>query len=182
MTIQNSELINPEQQLFSVLGLVSLRLPSQYSWQGQDIDDVNCKGSYFGAFEQDQMKVGGIAVASFTVVDATNDATEPDVSTLEQADVQAIDDRLHEDTKSQLPMQGMSLVRWMSSHLNESENLKGLVTAYIAQQHDREWQNIALRFNAKGRKVVVIGAFDIARKEALAAPIFGVIRNMMVLE
>ena len=182
MAIQNSKLIDPEQQLFSVLDLVAFRLPNQYWWQGEDIGDEKYRGSYFGAFEQDQTKEGGIAVATITVVDATKDATEPDVSALDQADVQAIDDMLHHHTKSQLPMQGMELVRWMSSSLNQSESMKGLVTAYIAQQDDREWQNIVLRFNAKGRKVVVIGAFDIAKKDALAAPIFNVIRNMIVLD
>lgn len=182
MTVSNSKLIDSERLQFSVLGLITFSLPKQYSWQGKDINDEKVKGSYFGAFEQGQAKEGGMPIASLTVADVTSDSTEPDVLAIEQADVQSIDDMLHKDVASQLPAQGGELVRWMSSQLNQSDTVKGLVTAYIVLERGREWQNIVLRFNAKGRKVVVICAFDIANKEVVAAPIFDVMRNISVIE
>jgi hypothetical protein len=182
MTVSNSKLIDPERLLFSVLGLITLSLPKQYSWQGNDINSKEVKGSYFGAFEQGQTKEGGIPIASLTVADVTSDATEPDVLAIGQADVQAIDDMLQKDVESQLPAQGRELVRWMSSHLNQSDKFKGLVTAYIVLERGSEWQNIVLRFSAKNHKVVVIGAFDIAKKEVLAAQIFDVMRNIVVID
>jgi len=113
--------------------------------------------------------------------DVTNDATEPDVSTLEQADVQDIDDTLYEGTRSGLQTQGRELVQWMPSQLNPSDRLNGLFTTYITRKLDEEWQYISLRLNAKGRKVVVIGGFDIAKKDELAEPILDVMRSIAVI-
>lgn len=182
MSVRNSELIDPERGVYSVLGLVAFSLPGPYLWQDSGIDDEMAQGSYFGAYESKDPKEGSLDVASITVVDATNDPTEPDVSTLVPADIQSIDDFLRESTQSQLPAQGMKLISWMPSQLNQSDNFKGLITAYIVEDQGKERQFFALRFKAKGRKVVAIGVFDIAKKEVLAVPIFNVIRNMVVLE
>jgi hypothetical protein len=125
--------------------------------------------------------VGGLDVASITVVDATDDPTEPDISTLHQPDIPALDNFLPEEISKQLSADGMEMIQWMSSQLNQSDHFKGLVTAYVVRDQGKERQFIALRFKAKGRKVVAIGVFDIAKKEVLAAPIFNVMRNMAVL-
>jgi len=77
MTVSNSVLIDPERLLFSVLGLVTFSLPMQYSWQGNDINDEKAKGSYFGAFEQDQTQEGGMPVASLTVPECQSRTVPP---------------------------------------------------------------------------------------------------------
>lgn len=182
MAAQNSELIDSKEGVFSVLGLVAFTLPGPYCWQCYDINEEMAKGSCFGAFEVEDPNENSLDVASITVVDSTNDPTEPDVSILEQADIQPLDDLLRESTKSQLPAQGMELIRWMSSKLNQSGNSKGLITAYVVEDQGKERQFIALRIKAKGRKVVAIGVFDVAKKEALAAPIFNAMRSMIILD
>lgn len=181
MTIQNSDLIDPEQSVYSVLGLVAFRLTGPYWWHCKDIDDEMAKGSVFRAYEPEDAERGGLDVASITVVDVTNDTTEPDVSALAQSDIPPLDDVLQEGIQAQLVVRGMELIRWMSSYLNQVGNLKGLVTAYIVKDHGKERQYFALRIKIKGRKVVAVGVFDIAKKDVLAVPIFNILRNMALL-
>lgn len=185
--LSNSKLIDAEQGLFSVLGLVTLCLTgpigvTRYWWHGEDLVDEMAKGSYFGAIKEDLVQEGIITCASITVVDVTNDASEPDVSTLEQANIQAIDDRLNADTQSALQAQGRGIVHWMSSQMSQSDCLKRLFTTYITRELNAEWQSTFLRFNVKGRKIVAIGSFDIARRESFAEPIFNALRSIAVLE
>jgi hypothetical protein len=185
MAVCNSNLIDPEQGVFSVLGLVAFRLSGlggHYFWQCEDIDGEMAKGAAFHAWAPEDAKEGGLAIASITVVDASNDPTEPDVSVLEQDDVPRVDGILQKDLGALLVANGMELIFWMSSQLNQSDGFKGLVTVYIASDQGKQRQSIALRIKAKNRKIVVIGDFDIEKKEILAAPIFNVMRNMVLLD
>lgn len=177
----NSELIDPVQGTFSVLGLVIFRLCGPYTWGVEDIDDEMSKGTAFRAYEVDDEMRDTLDVASITVVDATDDPTEPDVSALSQDHVPGLDTFLHESIRAQLFADGMELIQWMSPKLNETENFKALLAAYIVLDQGKERQIFALRIPVKGRKVVAIGIFDIAKKDVLAAPIFNVLRNMAVL-
>jgi hypothetical protein len=181
MKIRNSALIDPDKGVFTVLKLVALRLTGPYLWHSEDINEETAQGAVFRVYDPENAKVGGLDVASITVVDATNDPTESDISTLHQPDIPALDKFLHEEISKQLSADGMVMIQWMSSQLNQSDHFKGLVTAYVARDQGKERQFIALHFKAKGRKVVAIGVFDIAKKEVLAAPIFNVMRNMAVL-
>ena len=180
-TVSNSDLIDPDQGVFSVLGLVALRLDAKYCWQGEDIDDVMAKGAAFHAWVPEDAKEGALAIATITVVDASNDPTEPDVSTLEKGAVPGLDALLQESVRSRLAADGRELIQWMSSALNEFGNLKGLVTAYIVNDQGKQQQNIVFRIKAKDRKIVAIGAFDIAKKQCLAEPIINAIRTMVLL-
>jgi hypothetical protein len=110
----------------------------------------------------------------------TPDSTEPDISELQDADLQALDCRLRDGIAQQLAADGMQVVRWMSSHLNEVASLKGLVTAYIVKDQGKERQYVTLRTTVKNRKLVVIGVFDIERSADLAAPIFNIMREMTI--
>ena len=181
MAVRNSDLIDAEKGVFSVLGLVALRLGGPYWWNGEDIDEEIFKGAVFRAYEPEDAEKGCLDVASITVVDATNDPTEPDISTLEEGGVPSLDSFLHESIKTQLMADGMELIKWMSSNLNHSGNLKVLVTAYIANDQGKQRQFIALRTKAKDRKIVAIGVFDVEKKEVLAVPIFNIMQNMVVL-
>jgi len=180
VSIRNSKLVDAEQGLFSVLGLVSFRRPGPYWWHGEDINDGESQGAIFRAYVPDQAKAGQLDVAYVLVADATADTTEPDISKLEDADVHAIDCVLHEGIERALTADGMQMVRWMSSHLNKVANLKGLVTAYIVRDQGKERQYMTLRITVKSRKLVVIGVFDIERSADLAAPVFNIMRDMTV--
>ena len=132
--LQNCDLIDPEHGVFSVLDLVTLRLGGPYLWHGEDIDDETAKGAIFRAYERDVAKEGWLDVASIMVVDASNDPTEPDVSTLEQDAVPVLDAFLHEGIRLQLAANKIELIQWMSSELNQSANGKALVTVYIVKE------------------------------------------------
>lgn len=69
----------------------------------------------------------------------------------------------------------------MSSQLNETADLRGLVTAYIAEDGGRERQYINLRIPVRGRKAVVAGCFDVSRAAEFAAPIFAAMQNARIL-
>lgn len=185
MEIQNSELIDPEQGIFSILGLVTLRLGGPYWWQTEDIDEETAIGAIFRAYErenlEDDVDKDVLDVASITVVDVTDDPSERDVSLIEQADIPLLDESLHMGIEKQLAADGMKLTKWMSSHLNKSESLQNLVTAYIANDQGKERQFIAVRMKVKGRKVVAVGIFDIAKKDKLAAPVFNILKSMAVI-
>ena len=181
MPIRNSDLVDPERGLFSILGLVAVRLDESHWWQSEDIDREGAQGAIFRAYKPEVAEQGELEVASITVVDVTDDPTEPDIDTLKQADIPALDSFLRHAISEQFLGDGRQMTRWMSSQLNESNELKGLVTAYIAMEEGKERQFIALRIKVKNRKLVAVGIFDVAEKDVLAAPIFNAIRNMVVL-
>jgi len=179
--VRNSELVDPTNGLFTVLGLVSLHLGGPYWWHSEDINNEMARGAVFRAYELGGSERAGLDVASITVADVTDDPTEPDISELSQCDILSLDDFLYKGIQEQLAADGMQLIQWMRSELNQADNLKGLVTPYIVMDQGKERQFIALRIKAKGRKVVIIGVFDIAKKEVLAKPIFNTLRDMVVL-
>lgn len=169
MNINNSMLIDNEHGVFSVLNLAKIQLFEGYQWQSEDINERAAVGSIFHAYENPPTQ----SVASLTIVDVTNDDSEPDISKIEQTDVEEIDCRLRSAVASQF-----NLTRWMASKLNQSESLKGLVTPYIVKVADIEWQYIALRFSTKERKMVVIGMFDVSKSGVLASAVFEAIQNI----
>ena len=181
MAPRNCKLTDPEQGNFSFLDLVTFRLSGPYWWKNDDYNSEQGKVSVFRAYAREDDHDVDPEVASVTIADATLDPTEPDVSALQEADVPAIDRTLLEGTEAQLIAEGRTMVRWMSSKLNQTDRVKGLVTVYIVGEHGQQRQCIALRLTSKARKIVVIGVFDLAKKDALASLIFGVMRDMVVL-
>jgi hypothetical protein len=167
--MQNSRLIDEEQRVFSVLDIVNIALFEGYQWQGEDIKETTAVGSVFHAYENPPTQ----SVASLTVVDVTSDASEPDISQVEQADVQEIDEQLRAAVAVHF-----DLVRWMSSKLNQAATLKALVTLYITNDAGAQWQYIALRLSTKGRKLVVIGMFDVAKSDVLAGAVYQTMQNI----
>lgn len=172
MKINNSQLIDDEHRIFSVLDIAEIQLFEGYQWQGEDINETTAIGSVFHAYENPPTQ----SVASLTIVDVTNDASEPDISQVQQADVEEIDSRLRAAVAVQF-----DLVRWMSSKLNQSATFKALVTPYITNDAGTEWQYIALRLSTKDRKVVVIGMFDVAKSGVLAGAVYQAIQNISLL-
>ena len=159
MTVHNSTLLDAEHLVFSVLSEVELSLFHGYNWQSEDVDHPTARGSTFFAFENPQEE----SVASITVVDVTNDLSEPDISLLDESDVAEVDAMLREAVESE-----MQVVRWMKSHLNSSEKSKTLVTAYIAELDGKMVQHIAARTSNNGKKYVVVGSFDVVKSVPLA--------------
>ena len=163
MAINNSKLIDSDNLVFSVLDSLSIQLFGGYDWQGEDINESTAIGSVFHAFDQPPTE----SVASLTIVDASGDVDEPDISPLTEAGVEKVDSLLRSAVESQ-----MELDTWMASKLNEAGDLKALVTPYIVKNNGKNWQYIALRLSSKGRKIVVIGMFDVAKSDPLAKLVF----------
>ena len=178
MAMQNYEAINAEHGVYSVLGLMTVSLPRQHRWFVADYDNENAKGAIFRAFEAEDEDAP--EVASILIADATNDPTEPDVSTLAQDDISSIDDFLRGDALTQLAADGRAMVEWGSSDLVQSEISKALYTYFVVWDHGIERQNIVVRVKVKDRKMVAVGQYDTAKKEALALAIYEVMNNLSV--
>lgn len=177
--LNNSELVDPQAGIFSVLGLVTCRLAGPYLWQSVDLNEESCRGTAFNAFERDGGQPGEFEIASVTVVDATGDPTEPDVSALEPADVAGFDNQYREAIQNHLDSTGVELVRWLPSQTKQSGDGKVLCVAYIANEQGKERHFVIARTKVKGRNVVAIGAYDAATKHRLAAPIFDALRQII---
>ena len=177
--LHNRKLIDSRKGIFTILGLLSLRLPGQWWWHSEDINEPNAKGSIFRTWGDGDPS--GLDIAYLLVVDVTDDPTEPDISVLTRADVPSIDQFLQKGIAQSLKENEIELVKWMSSQLNETDSNKGLVTAYITLDQGKERQFIVLRLSIKGHKVVVMGCFDVEQRKILAGPIFEALQNVKVL-
>jgi hypothetical protein len=163
---KNAEYIG-SRGVFRVLNRVEIQLLGKWWWHGEDIEDATAQGVIFRAYREH----GGLDVAYLIVVDVTDDPTEPDISLLKHGDVAQLDRVLEAAIRQEMTDQGSELVRWMSSHLNEAESNKGLVTAYIIKDCDKERQMIALRMMINQRKMILMGCFDVAEANTLASQI-----------
>jgi len=176
MAIHNYETINAEHGVYSVLGLMMVSLPGPYLWVVEDYDNENSKGAMFRAYDSEDEDA--FEVASILVADATNDPSEPDVSTLGQDDIPSLDSFLREDVQTQLAADGRAMVDWRFSDLVQSEIAKALYTYYIVLDRGMERETIAVRVKVKGRKLVAVGQYDIAKKEVLGAAMYEVMNNL----
>ena len=137
MGLRNSKSIDASQRLYSILGLLSLRLEGSLLWHVKDFDQETTQGAIFTAYSPTSVE-GQESLAYILAVDVTADETESDISMLEESDVSAIDRSLHDDTLKQFKTDGRQMVRWMSSQLNRSTRLNGLMTVYIAEELRKE--------------------------------------------
>lgn len=179
MKIKNARL---NENSMEVLELVSLPLPNLgWWWNGEDIEGEKAKGHIFRTYGEYPEQNNQLDVAYLLVVDVTGDPDELNVSSLDDDSAKDYDQHLHRAVRQELSKNGMELIEWMSSHLNEVGDLKGLVTAYVLRDHGKERQSIALRIRVKECNLVIIGCFDISMKDQLAVPIFEAMRNVTIL-
>jgi hypothetical protein len=160
-----------------VLGLVSITTFGPWSWHIEDLNEPTVRGKIFRCYEE-----GNYQELSYLLVgDVSNDPDEPDITRLTHERVAEVDALLETEIRKLMSSDGRRMVRWMSSQLNETANLKGLVTAYIAEDHGRDRQYIDLRIPVGDRKIVVAGCFDVDRADEFVAPIVGAIQNATIL-
>jgi hypothetical protein len=122
MSHYNADLIDANKGIFKVFDAVLLRIESPYSMQCSDFDTEDTRGITFRFFDDCNEEI--IEIASITIADVTSDKTEPDIANLTQEDVSKFDIQLFKACSDGLPTQGMTLKKWMGSHLNESKEKK----------------------------------------------------------
>ena len=169
MAIKNSVLIDNELLVFEVLEFARIQLFDGVIWQGENINDASAKGAAFYAYDEPPTE----SIASITIVDVSDDSQEPDISQLSVDGVADIDANLKLAVSS-----NMDLIQWMGSHLNQTEKMKGLVTAYIVKNNGKEWQYIACRFSVKNRKLAAVGMFEVSKQDPLAKLVFQTLRSV----
>ena len=168
-----------------VLGLVSLKLPPPWWWHCTDLENESGEGATFYAYKDEEETEGEeeteLDIAQIIVADVTSDPDELDISSLDENSAKDYDQFLHREIKKTLHNDGIEVIKWMSSQLNETKNLKGLITAYIIKDQGKERQMIALRMRVREFNLVIIGCFDIAMKDELVGPIYNAIGDIFVL-
>jgi hypothetical protein len=173
MAINNSVLVDNDLLVFEVLEFVRIQLFDGVIWQGEDINDASAIGTVFYAYDEPPTE----SIANITIVDVSDDIEEPDISQLTVDGVADIDANLNLAVSS-----NMELIQWMGSHLNQTEKMKGLVTAYIVNNNGKEWQYIACRFNVQNRKLAAVGMFDVSKQDPLAKLVFQSLRSLSFRE
>jgi hypothetical protein len=174
--IKNSKLNGNRME---VLGLVSIQLPELGWWSGDDIEDMKTKGAIFRAYAEGQEE--GWDIGYIIVADVTGNPQQLNISSLDEGSAKDYDLYLHKEAQKALSGRGMEIIEWRPSQLDETEGFKRLVTTYIVKDEGRERQNIALRMRVRQSNLVIMGCFDIAMKDQLAAPIFDAIRSFLIL-
>lgn len=169
MTINNSVLIDNDLLIFEVLEFVRIHLFDGVIWQGEDINDVSAKGAAFYAYDDPPTE----SIASITIVDVSDDIQEPEITQLSEDDVSDTDASLNLAVRS-----NMDLIKWMGSQLNQTEEMKALITAYVVRNYGKEWQYIACRMSAENRKFVALGMFDVSKQDPLAKLVFQALRSV----
>ena len=170
-----------------VLDLVSIALPGPWSWYAEDMNDPGAKGTIFRCYDNQRESTereGEVTreLAHILAADLSDDPDEPDVTLFAPEAVTDFDRFLEAEVRKQMARDGREMVKWMSSHLNETPNLKGLVTAYIARDQGKERQYIDLRTTVRGKRVVVEGCFDVERASERAAPIFSTLQDVELVQ
>ena len=163
---------------YEVLGLVSIAVFGSWWWHTEDVNESTARGAIFRCYEEGNDQ----ALAYLLVADVSDDRDEPDTTALKPEGVEELDKFLEGEVRKLMANDGRRMIRWMSSKLNETPTLKGLVTAYIGEDQGRNRQYIDLRISVRGRKVVVAGCFDVKRAHDLAAPIFAAMQNAAILD
>jgi hypothetical protein len=176
MVTRNVRLVSKERAAFNILGRIELCLPGPWWWHTEDIDEQSATGAIFRAYADD-----GAELAHLIVVDVTTDASEPDVSSIRQNDVPNLDHALQSGIRQHLAAQGIEVLKWMSSHLNETTNLKALVTAYVVKDNGKDRQMIAARLTIEGRKMILMGCFDVTAADILAVPIYRAMQEVTIV-
>ncbi len=163
---------------YEILGLVSIAVFGPWSWHTKDMNEPNIRGTIFRCYEEGNQQ----ELAYLLAGDVSDDPDEPDITHLTPERVGELDKILEDGIRKLMANDGRRMIRWMSSKLNETLALKGLVTAYIGEDQGRERQYIDLRISVRGRKVVVAGCFDVKRAQEFTAPVFAALQNAAVLD
>lgn len=174
----NSKLVDADKGIFEILGTLLVRISSPYWTHSSDIDEDDCSGVIFTFVDADVDE--SRAIATIEIVDVTLDGTEPDISILAEDEVETVDAKMQTLMTAALAAKGMRIVKWMSSKLNKTKPLTGLVTPFIVEDSGKQRQYIDLRFTVGSTKFVARGTFDVERSKELAAPIFGILQNIRI--
>jgi len=162
-----------------VLGLVSIAtFGGPWSWYTEELDEPTLRGKIFRCYEEGNHQ----ELAYLLVGDISDDADEPDLAHLAPERVGDLDKALEAGIRKGMANDGRRMTRWMSSQLNETPNLRGLVTAYVAEDQGRERQYVDVRISVRDRKMVVAGCFDVKRANELAEPVVAALRNAAILD
>ena len=159
----NMEIVDYKSKLFSILGLLQIKLPNQFNWHCEDYDTENSKAATFRTWLDAESK--GVENAAIFVGDGTDDPTEPNISVVSETDIPNIDNFLEEDITRSLNSNGVQMMKWLPSVLLENQAVKTLMTIYTVMEDGRERKYVMHRFLLNARKMVIIGSYDMALTE-----------------
>ena len=163
---------------FEVLGLISIALPGPWWWHTEDLNDPKARGAIFRCHMEGQ----NLDVGYLLVADVSADPQEPNIAPVNQLDVDQLDRVMEQEVRREIVSDGREMIKWMSSHLNETSAGKALVTAYIARDQGKDRQHIDTRIPVRGRKVILAACFDVDRASELASPIYAAMKGAILFD
>ena len=157
---------------------MSVELPGPWWWWGEDIEEPTASGVTFRA------AVGSSdwsEIAQIYVADVTPDAEEVEVDALSSETSGDFDLFLHQALSAELARQGRRITKWMSSHLNEQQGVKALVTAFMEEEAGVERQSFQSRMSWANKKLVLGCRWNVDRSDQLAGPLFSALTGAQFL-
>jgi hypothetical protein len=167
---KNADLLDEETGKFSILGVLTMNLRGPFWWRSEDIQSDQFTGVLFEVRDDQGHELGSI-----TIVDASNDSEEIDVSGINE-DVSECDKYLHDTLAKYIQIES-----WAHSKLSMFDGRKILETNYVESRDDKHWRHIALRMPVNGKKFVVLGIFDVDHEDMAAPIIFKSMQTVSVL-
>lgn len=171
---KNVVMLQPAQ--YEILGMVRIAVFGPYLWMTEDLDGPGMRGAMFRCYEDGNDR----ELAYLLVADVSADETEPDVSTLERADIENVDRYLEDGFRQGLANAGRRLIEWIPAVFHGTDDNKRLLTAYVGDDQGQERHYVDCRLSIRGRKWVISGCFDVARKDDLAGPIYATLQNVEI--
>ena len=147
-------------------------LPESILSQGQNIDDDLYKGFQFDFYNEKKEHI-----AAISVIDATNDKTEPHVASLQSTDLMKLD----EDIKKDFISHGIKIQNWTPIELIENEKEKLLILKHTKLENNGQLKFAThIRFtvckeanypqcpSSDSRSYVIIGEYQISEGNVIA--------------
>ena len=142
--IRNSRLLDSKLNLFRVLDLVDVRLPSiSQWWNGEDIIREESVGAQFNSVNVIDGELEPLL--AIMVADSTQDPEEPDVRSFDEANLSEIDKALNRGLKALYKEWGMEITQPLKSEFVEYQGQKSLKTRHVQQEEGAENKTITIR-------------------------------------
>lgn len=177
---KHCELIDADEGIFRVLGMVELQLRGGLLWRTEEFEYEAGKGVNFSGFEPEGNEYK--CCASLLIADGTNDPTEPGIDKVKDDDLRSVDAQLRAGIAETAEKQEMALIEWYGSYVHVLKDRRALVSNYRVREPNGCKQEVAVRTTVNGRKLIVIGWFIDGRKDGLGPSIFSIINNAVAFE
>lgn len=169
----NFKIIDFEKYLYSVFDIFEINLFPTYAWHTSDIVEPNVFGASFTAYNQGLEK----AVANISIVDVTDDPSEPKISDHNEKNLLALDALLSKAISKEI-----NVTEWRTSKFRDMYSKTVLVTNFMAVRDGKNWQYSCVRMTHLNRDFAIWFFFEFPDAMKLSYPIFEAVKSIKILD